>query len=116
MGGKLALSNIGVRAVISHMTDKKGKICKHHKNMASIEGSKKGLFTAAVPTAPVPAPVEGNAAPIPAPVEGNSTDSSIVDTGVTTGVQKKIRLDTEQFKIERHFQFGYNYRLKKHSS
>ena len=64
MGGKLALSNMGVRAVISHMTDKKGKICKHNK----IEGSKKGLFTADVTTAPVPAPVEGNAAPIPAPV------------------------------------------------
>ena len=93
MGGKLALSNMGVRAVISHMTDKKGKICKHNKNMVSIEGSKKGFFTAAVPTAPVPAPVEGNAAPIPAAVEGNFTGSSIVDTGVTTGVQKKIRLD-----------------------
>ena len=84
MGGKLALSNMGVRSVISHMTDKTGKIFKHNKNMASIEGSKKGLFTAAVPTAPVPAPVEGN-----------STGSSIVDTGV----QKKIRLDTASEEV-----------------
>ena len=83
MGGKLALSNMGVRAVISHMTDKKGKICKHNKNMASIEGSKKGLFTA----------------PVPAPVAGNPTGSSIVDTGVTTGVQKKIRLDTASEEV-----------------